>query len=291
MKVLITNDDGVRSPGLHALARAVADAGYEVVVVAPSNDLSGAGASIGKIHADWHIDAQPLELPGCPGIEAYAIEGPPGLCVLASRLGAFGKAPDMVVSGINPGCNTGRAVLHSGTVGAALTAANFGVRGLAVSIDVPGTPEERSDPLWATAATVGVAATNWLVDAADGTVLNVNVPDLAVGELRGARWATLAEIGTVRSAVVEAPAERGRLQMELRPSGAELPPDSDTALVRDGYVAVTALTGIQAAPPIDVEPIVGPALSGNGAAGDADDDDDGHDADPPAAPTETARSG
>jgi 5'-nucleotidase len=282
MRVLITNDDGVRSPGLHALVRAVADAGYEVVVVAPANDLSGAGASIGKIHADWHIDAQPLELPGCSGIEAYAIEGPPGLCVLASRLGAFGKAPDMVVSGINPGCNTGRAVLHSGTVGAALTAANFGVRGLAVSIDVQGTPEERSEPRWATAASVGVAATNWLVDAADGTVLNVNVPDLEVGELRGARWATLAEIGTVRSAVVECPAERGRLQMELRPSGAELPPDSDTALVQEGFVAVTALTGIQAAPPIDVEPIVGPALAGNGV---------GSDADPPSAPTEAARSG
>lgn len=282
MRVLITNDDGVRSPGLHALTRAITDAGYEVVVVAPSSDLSGAGASIGKIHADWHIDAQPLELPGCEGTEAYAVEGPPGLCVLASRLGAFGTPPDMVVSGINPGCNTGRAVLHSGTVGAALTAANFGLRGLAVSIDVNGRRKDGGQPLWATAATVGATAARWLEEAERGTVLNVNVPDLPIAEVRGARWATLAAIGTVRSAVVESPAERGRLQMELRPTRGDLPPDSDTALVLDGYVAVTALTGIQATDPIDVDPIVGPALtaSGQSAGGNGT-----------TTPTEAARSG
>ena len=136
MKVLVTNDDGVGSPGLHALVRALVDADHDVVVVAPDRDFSGSGAAIGHLHADDHIDAAPVELPGLPGVRAYAVDGPPGLCVLTARLGGFGDPPDIVVSGINPGCNTGRAVLHSGTVGAALTAANFGVRGLAVSIDV-----------------------------------------------------------------------------------------------------------------------------------------------------------
>jgi 5'/3'-nucleotidase len=280
MRVLITNDDGVRSPGLHALAGAVAEAGYEVVVVAPNSDLSGAGASIGKIHADMHIDAQPVELPGCDGIPAYAVDGPPGLCVMASRLGAFGEAPEMVVSGINPGCNTGRAILHSGTVGAVLTAANFGLRGVAVSIDAWGWKVDGPTVHWASAAALGAAATNWLVDAAQGTVLNVNVPNLPVAELQGARWATMAELGTVRSAVVEPQSDNGRFQMELRLTGQELPPGSDTALVKDGYVAVTALTGIQAAPQIDVDPIVGPALA---AAVDG--------ADPSATTTEAARSG
>ena len=136
MKVLVTNDDGVGSAGLHALVRALVDAGHDVVAVAPDRDMSGSGAAIGRIHADDHIDAEPVDLPGLPGVTAYAVDGPPGLCVLAARLGGFGAPPDVVVSGINPGCNTGRAVLHSGTVGAALTAANFGMRGLAVSIDV-----------------------------------------------------------------------------------------------------------------------------------------------------------
>ncbi|HLM29834.1 MAG TPA: 5'/3'-nucleotidase SurE, partial [Acidimicrobiales bacterium] len=136
MKVLVTNDDGVASPGLHALARSLVEQGHDVIVVAPDREMSGSAAAIGQVHVDEGIDAERIELPGLDGVPAYALAGPPGLCVLTARLGGFGEPPEMVVCGINPGCNTGRAVLHSGTVGAALTAANFGCRGLAVSIDV-----------------------------------------------------------------------------------------------------------------------------------------------------------
>lgn len=264
LRVLVTNDDGVASPGLHALVRRVADAGYDVMVVAPSRDMSGTGASLGKIHADRHVDADKVELPGIEDVPAFAIDGPPGLCVLTARLGGLGPAPDLVVSGINPGCNTGRAVLHSGTVGAALTAANFGLRGLAVSIDGALHAKDGSKNgegrHWETAAAVAVGALAWLVEAEPGTVLNLNVPDLPLTHLSGARWATLATFGTVRSAVVEPPTEGGRLQVEFRPTQEELPPDTDTALVRAGYVAVTTLTGIQATAPVDVASIVGHVL-------------------------------
>lgn len=254
MKILVTNDDGVASPGLHALAAAVAAAGHDTMVVAPASDMSGAGASIGRIHADEHLEAERVELPGAEQVPAYALDGPPGLCVLAARLGGFGDAPDVVVSGINPGCNTGRSVLHSGTVGAALTAANFGGRGLAVSIDVTGSGGPGH---WSTAAMVAAGALDWLLAAPDRTVLNLNVPDRPFDEVLGARWATLAAFGTVRSAVVEPAPNGGRLQVELRPSNVELPPDSDTALVNEGYVAVTTITGIQATSPVDVDGIVG----------------------------------
>jgi 5'-nucleotidase len=269
MKVLVTNDDGVASPGLHALVRGVIDAGYDVTVVAPSTDMSGAGASIGKLHIDQHIDADQVELPDLEDVAAFAVAGPPGLCVLAARLGGFGEPPDLVVSGINPGCNTGRAVLHSGTVGAALTAANFGLRGLAVSIDVAATPAppasdgnsgERSRH-WASAATLAAGALPWLIDAPAATVVNINVPDLPLDGILGARWANLASFGTVRSAVVEAPVDGGRLQMEFRPTKEELPPDTDTALVKAGYVAITTVTGVRATEPVDVGPIVGHALA------------------------------
>jgi 5'-nucleotidase len=266
MKVLVTNDDGVASPGLHALVRGVVAAGYEVTVVAPSTDMSGAGASIGKLHVDQHVDADQVDLPGLEKVPAFAVAGPPGLCVLAARLGGFGEPPELVVSGINPGCNTGRAVLHSGTVGAALTAANFGLRGLAVSIDVGSGPhgdadgEGEGDRHWASAATLGAGAIEWLVDAPAATVLNINVPDRPLGDILGARWARLASFGTVRSAVVEAPVDNGRLQMEFRPTREELPPDTDTALVKAGYVAVTTITGIQATEPVDVDAIVGSVL-------------------------------
>jgi 5'-nucleotidase len=310
MKVLVTNDDGVGSPGLHALAGALVDDGHDVVVVAPDVDFSGSGAAIGRVHADEQIDAERVELPGLAGVPAYAVDGPPGLCVLTARLGGFGAPPDIVVSGINPGCNTGRAVLHSGTVGAALTAANFGVRGLAVSIDVlsdlvhersagkvapvggdesaaigvvaaPGdgrpdtavagaatattavaAPEApaRSEPgaprHWTTAARVGAAALGWLIGAPKGTVLNLNVPDLAPGELAGVRPATLAPFGTVRSTVVESAENGGRLQIEMRPTSEELPPDCDTALVAAGFVAVSAITGVALDSRIDVRDVV-----------------------------------
>jgi len=143
VRLLLTNDDGVRSSGLQALAAGLAEQGPDLVVVAPQEDMSGIGAAIGRVRPDQRIDVRDVELAG--GRRAFAIAGPPGLAVMAGCLGAFGDAPDLVVSGINAGPNTGHACLHSGTVGAALTASTFGVSALAVSIHV-------SDPMhWATA--------------------------------------------------------------------------------------------------------------------------------------------
>ena len=243
MRVLLTNDDGVAAPGLHVLAAAVADAGFDVLVAAPREDMSGSGAAIGRLHIDEHIDVEPYDVPGL-AVPAYGVDGPPALAVMAARLGGFGEPPELVVSGINPGPNTGRSTLHSGTVGAALTGANFGVSGMAVSI---GAGEQ---PHWDTAAEVARAALGWLVDQPAKTVLNVNVPDVPLADLCGVRWAELAPFGTVRAAIVES--EAGRLQMELRDTGVELPPDSDTALVVAGYAAVTSIVGIRAAPRVDV---------------------------------------
>ncbi len=242
--MLVTNDDGIRAAGLHALARAMAGAGLEVVVAAPLGDMSGSGAAIGRLHVDEHIEVEQVELPGLPGVAAYGVDGPPALCVMAARLGGFGDPPELVVSGINPGNNTGRSTLHSGTVGAALTAANFGVSGVAVSID------DGEAHHWDTAGAVAVAAVDWVRAAEDRTVLNVNVPNRPLAEVRGVRWARLAPFGTVRAAIAEA--TDGRLQMELRATGVELPSDTDTALVGAGFVAVTSITGIRSTEPTDV---------------------------------------
>lgn len=290
MKVLVTNDDGIDAPGLHALAAALVADGRDVVVVAPAHDMSGSGAAIGQVHLAGSIDARPVQLPGLDGVPAYALDGAPGLCVLAARLGGFGEPPDLVVSGINPGCNTGRAVLHSGTVGAALTAANFGVRGLAVSIDVvsrrfqeqggstvvsvaggesatmevvdEAAPPPSGPRHWATAGAAAAAAVDWLVATPKGTVLNLNVPDRAPEDLAGARAATLAPFGTVRSTVVEAADVRGRLQIEMRPTAVDLPPDCDTALVAAGYVAVSAITGVHIDDGLDVGDVLDDLVTG-----------------------------
>lgn len=238
MRLLITNDDGVMAPGIGALARAMVATGHDIVVAAPHQDMTGFGAALGEIHADSTIDVKAVELEGLDGVPCYSVTGPPALAVMAARLGGFGDPPDMIVSGINPGPNTGRATLHSGTVGAVLTGANFGVSGIAVSIGVGETYH------WHTAGQIAVAALEWLVDEPAKTVLNINVPNVSLDALRGVRWGRLAPFGTARAHIVEAPL--GGLQMELRAHNEKLPDDSDTALVRDGYASITSIVGIRA---------------------------------------------
>lgn len=241
--VLVTNDDGVAAPGLAALARAAVALGHDVVVAAPSRDQSGTGAAIAPAMAEEGIRVTPAELAGVEGVTAHAVDGPPALAVLAARLGGLGPLPDLVVSGVNAGPNTGYSVLHSGTVGAALTAANFGLSGLAVSIDAAG-PDNLD-----TATVVARAALSWLVDAPAGTVLNVNVPDLPLDRLAGVRWAPLASFGRVQATVREN--DGGRLQMEISAGGQEQEPGTDTALLAAGFVTVTSIVAIQATPPND----------------------------------------
>jgi 5'-nucleotidase len=243
MRILVTNDDGVESPGLAALVAAAVSTGHDVVVAAPQEDMSGTGAAIGRLHADRSIDVAEHELPGLPGVPCHAVAGPPALAVIAGYLGAFGDPPDLVVSGINPGPNTGGAVLHSGTVGAALTAANFGLSGLAVSMGT-GKPQH-----WETAAALAVPLIDWMVSQPAKTVLNLNAPNLPLGDVRGVRWGELAHFGSVRTALIES--QGGRLQMEWVGRRDEHPEHTDAGLVDRGYASLTLLTGVQAGPPVD----------------------------------------
>lgn len=238
MRVLVTNDDGIDAPGLHALAIAIDGAGYDVLVVASDRNHSGYGAALGDLGSGPDLVVAPAEIPGAPHLPAWSLVGPPALCVMAARLGGFGEPPELVASGVNPGNNTGRAVLHSGTVGAVLTGGNLGISGVAVSVgDAPS-------PRFDTAATVAVAALGWVETAPAKTMLNVNVPAVDRDELRGTRWAELAPFGTVRAALHQRQA--GTLEFSLVQTSVELPPGSDTALVHSGFVAVTCLTGIRA---------------------------------------------
>lgn len=260
MRVLVTNDDGVGSPGLAALAGALLDEGHDVVVAAPLVDHSGAGASL-VFDVARGVAVRRVPVASLPGVEVLGIEGSPALAVLLARLGAFGDQPRLVVSGINAGANTGRGILHSGTVGAALTAATLGMSGLAVSI-------ARAEPThWRTAARVATAALGWLAEARRRTVLNVNVPDVAPGELRGVRSGRIAAFGPTRLVVNQVSGDR----IELVDTAGTLPldPETDAGLVEAGFVCVTALTGLVAAPDGGAAAGIDAALAGGagGAAG------------------------
>jgi 5'/3'-nucleotidase len=130
-RVLLTNDDGIESPALRALARALAEAGIQTYVAAPSRDQSGTGSLMASLLSD-SVVTQREDLG--PGIEAWAVNAFPADCVLFALRGPmFGNPPDLVVSGPNAGGNVGEAWFISGTIGAARAAALFGVPAVAIS--------------------------------------------------------------------------------------------------------------------------------------------------------------
>jgi 5'-nucleotidase len=243
MQILVTNDDGIDSIGLHVLARKIEQCGHDVLVVAPNFDASGTGASIGPLAKDEEVIAQKAQIAGFDG-KAFALNGPPALCVITSHLNAFDLLPELVVSGINPGLNTGRATLHSGTVSAAMTAQNFGSKGIAVSIDSAG---DNAPEHWDSAAEYVAKLLPYIATASPKTVLNLSVPDIPLESIRGLKWARLAPFGSKRSALqVEADGKLifGLIDTEYAPDE-----ETDLGLIKSGFAAVSELSGIAAKAP------------------------------------------
>jgi 5'-nucleotidase len=133
-RILLTNDDGIRSPGLWAAAEALSSLG-DVTVAAPREQSSGMGRSM-PVSSDGRITRKVVVLAGRRH-EAYAVGGTPAQAVLHGIFEILGAAPALVVAGINYGENVGTGVTISGTVGAVLEAASHGIPGLAVSLEMP----------------------------------------------------------------------------------------------------------------------------------------------------------
>ncbi|MBM3143361.1 MAG: 5'/3'-nucleotidase SurE [Chloroflexi bacterium] len=131
-QILLTNDDGILSPGLWAAAGALEALGY-VTVVAPREQSSGAGRSL-PATSDGIITPKEVQVNGKTWT-VYAVGGSPAQAVLHGALEVMPRAPDLVVSGINYGANIGSGTTVSGTVGAALEAAALGIPALAISVD------------------------------------------------------------------------------------------------------------------------------------------------------------
>ncbi len=132
--LLVANDDGIHAPGLLALARASAEAGYRVSIIAPDTERSGASSSI-TVHDDLTVREVSWPEPGVT--HAWAVSGTPADC---AKLALFhllaGDRPDAVITGVNRGQNTGTCVLYSGTCGAAFEGALLGIPSMAVSLGI-----------------------------------------------------------------------------------------------------------------------------------------------------------
>jgi len=246
VRILVTNDDGIESEGIHVLAAALATTDHEIVVVAPDRNWSGAGAALGDFDPTRPLAVQRVEIPGAPGIEAWALDGPPALTVVAGRLGAFGAPPEFIVSGINAGVNTGRTVLHSGTVGAVLAGQNFGLSGLAVSVAT-------TDPWqWESAAAITLEVLELVIAAPARSAVNLNVPGLPRSEILGVKWARLAPFGAMRAAITAT--TDTHVEFVLEPSGYQPGPETDQGCIDRGYASLTTLAGVVEAWPDDEAP-------------------------------------
>ncbi len=239
MRALITNDDGIDGVGLRGLARAAVAAGFEVTVAAPHKEASGSSAALSGLATGGTLRYQPRDMPDLDGVPAFAVEASPAMIAFVGLRGAFGDPPDVVLSGVNNGPNTGQAVLHSGTVGAAMTAASSGLAALAVSLATraAGNWDARH---WETAEEAAGRVVRWFAaHPVQGQVVNVNVPDIPLADLRGFRSATLAPFGAVQATIGERRDED--VAITFAESEDELPEGSDLAVLRAGWASVTLL--------------------------------------------------
>jgi 5'-nucleotidase len=216
------------------LATAAVASGLDVLVAAPASERSGSSASLAGLESDGRLLVHRTNLDGLTDVPCLKVEATPAFIVFAAFEGAFGPPPELVLSGINHGPNTGHAVLHSGTVGAALTATTHGSPAVAISLASAHATH------WDTAAVVSRRVLTWLRDRPLPLIaLNVNVPDVPRDQLRGIQHASLAGFGAVQGHVAEI--GEGYVTMTFAEIDADYEPGTDAALVAAGWATVTAL--------------------------------------------------
>ena len=237
MDILLTNDDGLLSPGMAALIQELAT-DYRLYVSAPDRQRSAAGGSMTIRNI---LRAKPVPFWEHPEVRAYAVSGTPVDCV---RLG-FGRLfprPEAVISGINLGPNRGTDVLYSGTCSAAQEAAIHGYPALAVSLDGS---HEGPFVHFETAARLARRGLALLKrrPLPFGGYYSINVPDLPLEEVKGIRYGHLGKV-LYEAAYEERGAEAGELiyyECGQRIPNEEGPRDTDEYWLSQGYATVTAL--------------------------------------------------
>ena len=224
-KILITNDDGVHSDGIHALAAALARVG-EVTIVAPHVEASAIGHALTL--------RRPLRMEQLRD-RVYEVDGTPTDCVNVALTQLYTSPPDLVVSGINKGYNLGDDVTYSGTVSGALEGALLGIPSIAVSLE--RTAEYDFRPAAEAAGIIGRAVLEHGLPPR--VFLNMNVPS---GAPQGMRVTVQAKRNHV-TVVAERLDPRGRAYYWIEEGENNWEPHdrSDYQAVRDGYISITPL--------------------------------------------------
>lgn len=236
MRILITNDDGVRAPGLRHLALVAAEFG-EVKVVAPDRERSACAHSM-TMREPLRLDKVEFE----QGIEAYEVNGVPVDCVNVGLHVAWPEGCDLILSGINPGPNLGYDITYSGTAAGAMEAAINGIFGVAVSM---ATLQPGADPMFET-------GTRWLrehwnliesLKRFEKPFWNINVPAEEFDKLKGYRFAAMGQrVYEDRIEHRKDPWDRPYYWQGGVVAAPENARDTDIGCVLEGYVSVTPVS-------------------------------------------------
>lgn len=232
MKILVTNDDGIYTSGIWTLAAELQRIA-EVVVIAPDREQSAVGAAV-TLHQPLHY----TEIkPQVPGVKAYSVEGTPSDSIILA-LGMLGEV-GIVFSGINEGANLGSDVLLSGTVGAALQGYFHGLPSIALSVAVG------EDMHFEVAARLASLLASRIISGfpSTGLLLNINLPNLPLEEVKGIEITKLAK-GSYNDHIKEGHdgkrkyywIVRGKPQWNMREG-------TDIWAVEEGKVSITPLQG------------------------------------------------
>ncbi|MGB1340634.1 MAG: 5'/3'-nucleotidase SurE, partial [Cycloclasticus pugetii] len=228
MHILVSNDDGYLAPGLSALANKLSEVA-RVTVVAPDRNRSAASNSL---TLDMPLRVQQMDN------GYFSVDGTPTDCVHLAITGLLKEDPSIVFSGINNGENMGDDVLYSGTVAAATEGRFLGLPSIAISIT-------SSKPRYfETAANIAVLLLNQLMvkELPADTILNVNVPDLPLTEIKGLKATRLGQRHRSEP-VIEGRDPRNKKIYWVGPPGAQQDAGEETDFyaVENGYVSITPL--------------------------------------------------
>ncbi|MDD5766110.1 MAG: 5'/3'-nucleotidase SurE [Candidatus Marinimicrobia bacterium] len=173
--ILITNDDGIAAPGIHALVMAMKEIG-DVVVVAPDSERSAVGHAITLSDPIRVVNFNKNSL-----WSGFAVSGTPADCVKIAVGALLERRPNLVVSGINLGSNAGINVIYSGTVSAATEGTILGIPSVAISLTT------YTNPIFSTASdfAIKIAKTVLTKGLPKRTLLNINVPNVPKSEILG----------------------------------------------------------------------------------------------------------
>ncbi|MCA9835975.1 MAG: 5'/3'-nucleotidase SurE [Trueperaceae bacterium] len=231
MKVLVSNDDGIFSPGILALALAMSEIADEVAMVAPDVEQSASGHAITVRHPLRYTATKLENLPD--NVKAYRVDGTPADCVVLGVHNAF--RPDVVVSGINLGSNLGYDITHSGTVAAAMEGTTMGIPSVAFSLRTGESELNFSHAASFAKQLIPEVAKRGLPAR---TFLNVNFPVGKPKDVRLARQSTHSWEDSVIKR--EDPNGQDYYWIAGKPTGSD-EPDSDYIAVSQGYACITPL--------------------------------------------------